>query len=491
MPRAMPSRRRTLQRRAGAAGIVLAAAGIVVFTGLAAGSDRGRVWAFGWSGAVVIAAGTLFALVHTLDRERIETAAALERVYTAMRAISASPALEPTLQAVANGATDAVGAAFTAILLREGDQTYLYALSGMTGQHVPFDVIAGSPVELVFRTGEIITMQKPNRDPRFDAWTEEMRPVLEAAGIECGIGVPLRVGDTIVGVLGSMFDKPRMTTRANVRMLMLYAEQAALVLVRAQAYERERESAQRLADADRLKSEFLALVSHELRTPLTSIKGFIDTLLLRWPTLDERTRLELLERAARNTDELAHLIERLLEFSRIEAGEIALEPAIEQVRRLVRDAITAVEPALGGREVTITIPDDLFVLVDRQVFSHVVTNLLTNAAKFSPERTPIAVRAGRVGPEVRLTVTDSGPGVPPEERGRIFERFYQSPGHGRRGAGLGLAIARACAEASGGRLSVADGPGPGATFEFALPEHVTGGDGLTGGEDTAKLDQPV
>lgn len=488
----MPSRRRRLRRWVGATGIVLAAAGIVIFTGLAvAGSDRDPLWMFGWGAAVVFAAAALLALVHTLDRDRIETAAALERVYAAMRAISASPALDPTLQAVANGATEAVSAAFTAILLREGDEIYLYALSGADVQHVPFGVTIGSPVEAVFRTGEIITMEKPNRDPRFDDWTQEMKPVLEAAGIECGIGVPLRVGDTIVGVLGSMFDRPRMTTRANVRMLMLYAEQAAVVIVRAQAYERERELARRLADADRLKSEFLALVSHELRTPLTSIKGLIDTLLLRWPTLDERTRLELLERAGRNTDELAHLIERLLEFSRIEAGEVALEPTSEHLESLVRDVTAAVEPALGGRQITIAIPAALRVFVDRQAFSHVVTNLLTNATKFSPDGTPVEVRAVRVGPEVRLTVSDSGPGIPPEERERIFERFYQSPGHGRRGAGLGLAIARACAEALGGRLSVADSPGPGATFVFTVPEHDTAPGGLTAEEDAAKLDQPV
>jgi signal transduction histidine kinase len=130
-------------------------------------------------------------------------------------------------------------------------------------------------------------------------------------------------------------------------------------------------------------------------------------------------------------------------------------------------------------------------MVDRHAFAHVLTNLLTNAAKFSPSGAPVVVAASRDPDEVVLSVTDEGPGLPLDEQERVFERFYRSGEPGRRGAGLGLAIARAYAEALGGRIWVESEPGHGATFAVALPEQTAPARGLTSHTARTKLDQPV
>jgi len=430
--------------RAGVVGAVVSAvAGIVIFTVLAAaGPKQGAWWVSAYAVAVVLFTVVLTLLVLSLNRERAQTAETLERVHDAMRTVTASPELEPTLQTLANGAAEAVGAAFTMILLREGDEIYLRAWSGLSGRRERFEALPSSPLGHVFQTGEVVVVERPSRDPRFAEWVDRMRPTLEAAGIEGGIGVPLRVDDAIVGVLGSMFTTRGAATPAAVRTLELYAEQAAVVIVRAQAYEHERELARRLADADRLKSEFLALVSHELRTPLTSVKGFVDTLRLHWDQLDDARRRSMLERAGANADELARLVERLLEYSRVEAGEIDLVLVAAPLRVLVEDVVAAVEPALGGHAVAVEVSDDVVVTVDRHAFAHVLTNLLTNAAKFSPPSAAVIVAASRDPDEVVLAVTDEGPGLPLDEQERVFERFYRSGEPSRRGTGLGLAIAR-------------------------------------------------
>jgi signal transduction histidine kinase len=238
----------------------------------------------------------------------------------------------------------------------------------------------------------------------------------------------------------------------------------------AQASEREHAVADKLTQADQQKSEFLALVSHELRTPLTAVKGFVDTVLLHWDRLPDDRRRELLTRASSNADELGRLVRQLMEFGRTESGPIEIAPDKLDVAAAVDLALLGIAPVTAGHRLEVDVPDGLMVDADPDAFNHVLVNLLTNAMKFSPAGSLVAVGARRADGEVVVSVADEGPGIAPEEQERIFDRFYQSRnGNHARGTGIGLTIAQRFTAQHGGRIWVDSEPGRGATFSFTMP----------------------
>ena len=236
------------------------------------------------------------------------------------------------------------------------------------------------------------------------------------------------------------------------------------------ASEREHTVAAKLTEADQQKSEFLALVSHELRTPLTAVKGFVDTVLLHWERLPDDRRRELLTRASSNADELGRLVRQLMEFGRTESGPIQIAPDKLDVAAAVDLALLGIAPVTAGHRMKVDVPDGLVVDADPDAFNHVLVNLLTNAVKFSPAGSVVVVGAHRTGDEVVVSVADEGAGVAPEEKERIFDRFYQSRnGDHARGTGIGLTIAQRFTAQHGGRIWVDSEPGHGATFSFTMP----------------------
>ncbi len=250
-----------------------------------------------------------------------------------------------------------------------------------------------------------------------------------------------------------------------------------------QAFEDEKVIAERLKEADRLKSEFMAMVSHELRTPLTAAAAFVDTVLLQWERLSDDERRELLSRASGNARDLSRLIGQLLEFARLDNDQItvALQPANLSV--LVDDMMRQVAPLIADHQTIVDVPDDCEVSVDPDAFGHVLSNLLTNAAKYSDGGTPITVDAAIRGREVVVSVTDQGQGIDPEDHERVFDRFHQAGGDGsaRPGLGIGLAIVRRFVELQGGKVWVRSTLGEGSTFSFTLS--------LVGGDE--RLDVPT
>ena len=238
----------------------------------------------------------------------------------------------------------------------------------------------------------------------------------------------------------------------------------------ARASEHERAAAQKLAETDQKKTEFLALVSHELRTPLTAVKGFVDTVLLHWDRLPEERRRELLTRASSNADELGRLVSQLMEFARSDTGPIEIVPVELGVREAVGGALRSLAPVVADHTMAVEVPDGLAVDADADAFNHVLVNLVTNAVKFSPAGSRVLVRAQPQGDEVVVSVSDEGVGIESEDQQRIFDRFYQSANgdHGR-GTGIGLSIAQRFTELHGGRIWVESEPGCGATFSFTMP----------------------
>lgn len=236
------------------------------------------------------------------------------------------------------------------------------------------------------------------------------------------------------------------------------------------AYERERDAAARLREADRMKDEFLSTASHELRTPLAAIAGFASA-LTREGDLAPDLRRQLGQKLERNALELGDMVERLLDFSRVEAGavHVGAEPVpVEETigRCLEHDAAT-----LAGHHVEVDVPAQLAVFSDSQALTHVLRNLLANAGKYSPPGSRITITTRERAGWARISVSDEGPGLAPEVAARVFERFYRGPDQpaGTHGTGIGLSIARSYVELMGGHIEVQSEPGHGATFVFTLP----------------------
>jgi len=234
--------------------------------------------------------------------------------------------------------------------------------------------------------------------------------------------------------------------------------------------EQDREEMGRLREADRLKDRFLATVSHELRTPLTAVRGFGTVLRRRWSELPGESRDQLLDRVVANATMMEAMIEQLLDFSRLQAGRVAVALEELSLDELMADMIEALAHHLQEHVVDVATAG-LLVVADRHAFGHVLRNLLTNAVKYSSVGTRIEVRAERVGDVVEIRVQDHGIGIALEDQRRVFQSFFQSAPDvtNRRGAGVGLNVARRYAQLQSGSLDLESELGRGTTFTFTLP----------------------
>jgi PAS domain S-box-containing protein len=231
-----------------------------------------------------------------------------------------------------------------------------------------------------------------------------------------------------------------------------------------------------LRSLDEMKSGLLANVSHELHTPLVSIKGYTEMILKRklGPLTPEQERG--LQVANKNIDRLIELIDNLLSFARLETGEARLSIEDIPLWQLVDEAVDLVGERIRRRNISITTQyesDDLVVRGDRVKLGQVFTNLLTNAVKFNRDGGRIALAGRRAaGGFVEVEVSDTGIGIAPDQRERIFERFYQVESGPRRryeGTGIGLSIVRDILRLHGGSIRVQSVPEEGSTFTFTLP----------------------
>ena len=226
-----------------------------------------------------------------------------------------------------------------------------------------------------------------------------------------------------------------------------------------------------------MKSNFLSVVSHELRTPLHSIKGFVEIILMGKTGPVTEIQEDFLKTVRMQTTALQRMIDDLLEFSRMEAGRIKLNLEEVSLSAIAYGVATKLAPLAeeGGLTLYMDFPEDLpDIDGDRVRLEQVLTNLVENAIKFTPQGGEITVGARRDGDIVRLTVHDTGIGIPPEEQEKIFDRFYQvDRGENRayRGTGLGLPISRHIVERHGGAIWVeSDGiAGHGTSFHVELP----------------------
>jgi signal transduction histidine kinase len=285
-------------------------------------------------------------------------------------------------------------------------------------------------------------------------------PILRMKKLKSMVGVPLLVRGASLGVLHVGTLTPRQFTQDEVELLQLVAARVAIAIERAQLHEE-------LIQLDQLKLNFVAIASHELRTPATSVYGVLKTLAERGPQLSEDLRTELLHVGVEQGERLRRLLEELLDLSRLDARAISVEPRPLVLKSALADVVHGALAASDAVE--LDIPDDLAAVVDPLVLERVISNLVANAVRYGAP--PIRIAAQQRDRHLRIAVEDAGPGVPKDLEGRIFDRFAR--GGGETGHGLGLAIARAYAQAHGGDLVYDPRPG-GARFELLIPQERNG-----------------
>ena len=284
--------------------------------------------------------------------------------------------------------------------------------------------------------------------------------------------MPLTAGGNTLGELRVWIGQQEPLPEHELRPLMAtLATQAALAVERTRLVDAALQT-RVLRESERFKSALLSSVSHDLRTPLAVIKGSASNLLDTSVQWDAATTRNTLETISAEADRLNRLVRNLLEMSRLEAGVLPRSREPVAAGDIVGSVLARLRPLLRQRVVNVTIEPGLpDMLADPIQLELVITNLLENAIKYAPEGTAIDVGAQVEGAQLKLWVADRGPGFPPGDEQRIFEKFYRagSPEHRPGGSGLGLAIAKGIVEAHGGRITAENRPGGGALVTLSLP----------------------
>jgi PAS domain S-box-containing protein len=301
-------------------------------------------------------------------------------------------------------------------------------------------------------------------------------PVRSASGEELGTIVTARDLTARADAEREVHQSLSDLSKAKADLEVAYRELAEAQKALAQRNQQLETLNAELKSLDEMKSNLLANVSHELHTPLVSIKGYTEMILKRklGPLTPEQERG--LAVALKNIDRLVEMIDNLLSFSRMEKGETQLNLEDVPFWQIVDEAVDLVGERIKKKNIQVTTQyetDDLVVRGDRTRILQVLTNLLTNAVKFNQENGRITVTARR-GPKgfMEVDVADSGIGIPPEAREKIFERFYQiesGPNRRYEGTGIGLSIVRDILRLHGCSIRVSSEPGKGSTFTFTLP----------------------
>jgi signal transduction histidine kinase/CheY-like chemotaxis protein len=402
-------------------------------------------------------------------RERVRLATwQMTTLYEVGKEISANLELAPRLELIVARAARLAGAPSAVLYLRE-QETEQCKVAGVHGMDLPraedadrhffeFERMIGLPP---FEQSPVRRAAPGCDDEGFRLPAFPQRPVSSL------LALPMVAEGHSIGVL-ALLDKPDGFTAEDESFLALFASQAAIAVRNSQLFENAK-------TLDRLKSEFVAVVSHEIRTPLTSVKGAIELLSDgRYFTHSEQ-QAKLLNIAQANAERLLVLINDILDFSKLESASLPMTLERQRLEPVVQQATHNLRTLIEERQIDLSMEfsDDLPDLtIDSHRIAQVLTNLISNAVKFSPPGGRIEILANLVDGEVRVAVRDHGEGIAVADLPKLFRKFSQiDSGSTRRvgGTGLGLVICKGIVEQHGGRISVESTPGEGSTFFFTLP----------------------
>jgi PAS domain S-box-containing protein len=405
--------------------------------------------------------------VELEDRAREERA-----LRSLAEAITGAVRVTEVMHQIAEGArsvSEAAGAYVEQVISAEAEVEVVAAAGALTpavGQRVPYP---GSLTE------EIIARREPVFCTRMEKLGAAMAPYLDELCHACSVlVVPLLGEEHVLGALVLLRrpDEPPFE-HGIVNRVRTLGDLASLSLQRLVALA---ESERRRAEAEaavRSRDEVLSVVSHDLRNPVSTVA--MSAALLQDPevALSEEERSQALEVIVRSAHRMNRLIQDLLDVARIEGARLTISRRYEDPTALAEEACKAFQTIADEKSLTVTCYGDRdlgLVCVDRDRVLQVLSNYLNNAVKFTSAGGCIAIRLTRSEEgDVRFAVSDTGPGIAPEDLPRVFSRFWQAERSAHLGSGLGLTIAKGIAEAHGGRVWAESRPGSGSTFFFAVP----------------------
>jgi signal transduction histidine kinase len=398
-----------------------------------------------------------------IDQQRLD----FERLYEVSATLARAESLAEIVPHLVGTICKYLDAQVGVVLLYNADQHRLEMMSPIWVNGYPLDadpivldVASPAIVAQVYRSGRPFFVREIDQDT-------DAHVLLKELGLRQALVAPLKVENLRVGAI--IVGDPYVGTfnEDQLDQLGSLAAPAGLVLSQIGRYEAQAEMTRRLEEVAQMKTDFVSTVSHELRTPLTSIIGSLDTVNRPELAPSQATAQQLLSTARRQAGRLQRLIDDLLVVSRIDRGAIPvhLEPiqiktAFEEVNRVV-----SIEP-------TFTIePEDLAVSADRDHLTRILINLVENAAKYAAD-SPVELYAWQRPNKAVIAVVDHGPGIPEDDKERVFERFTQidqSDTRSKGGTGLGLSIVKSLTEVMYGAVRVETTEGGGATFVVELP----------------------
>lgn len=282
-----------------------------------------------------------------------------------------------------------------------------------------------------------------------------------------------------------LFTVPRFTLRAydpsypvTFGIMFLVALITGSLASRMKEYARESAQAAMQIEKEQLRADLLRSISHDLRTPLTSISGNASNLLSNENEFSQETRMQIYGDIYDDSMWLIKLVENLLSVTRIEDGRMDLRMSAELMDEVIAEAMRHTDRNRAGRKIEVS-SDEEFILgkMDARLIVQVVINLVDNAVKYTPEGAQIRIHTGKKDGMVVVSVSDTGSGIPDEQKSKVFDMFYTGTNRaadGRRSLGLGLGLCRSIIRAHGGEIWVSDNKPQGAVFTFTLPaEEVT------------------
>ncbi len=396
----------------------------------------------------------------------------LTRMVAISRLLNSTVDFNHLLQLIMDTATEILDAEAASILLvdeRTGE--LFFAASSGTSQEMLQRIkvpVEGSLAGTIYKTGQPLIVNDASHDPRHYDGVDACFNSFQTRSL---LGVPLTVRDRSIGVLEVVNKRDRQPFGdEDVDILFALASQAAVAIENARLIQRLQDANRRLAELDRLKSNFISIVSHELRTPLMIVLGYA-SYLHDSSSPDTAEKIDMVLKGAR---QLQGIIDQITNLGYLEHGVSSQKRESFVIQELVAEVCEQWRPLADGKRQSLQVrlpSHPITIYADRTQMAVVLSNLLSNAVRFTPEGGSIEVSVTPHTGSVTVAVADTGIGIPKERLEQIFDRFYQVEDHLTRhheGLGVGLSIAREIVEQHGGRIWAESVVGRGSRFSFSL-----------------------
>ncbi|MEJ7813128.1 MAG: ATP-binding protein [Gemmatimonadaceae bacterium] len=415
---------------------------------------------------------------EVLRAAELRARARAERLGQLAMALSEASTLDDVLSVAVRAVTAAFAGSGTVVtrLVADGSELEIlraHALpDSLAATWQRFPLAAPVPLAVVARTGESIFLES-----RADWYAHfpSLADALEATGHHANAVLPLVAQGRVTGAMGIAFDRSCSFDEDERALAVAIARQCAVAIERAYLFDDARRARMEAERSNKAKSEFLAVMSHELRTPLNAIGGYAQLLELEIHGPMTGAQLEAIRRIQKSQMHLLGLINEVLNYARVETGNVAYEITAVPVDQMVvtSELLLAPQVRAKGQSLSFASCDrTLAVRADREKLQQIILNLLSNAVKFTDRGGAISLSCSAEREMVAIRVADTGCGIAPDHLERVFEPFVQVDARRTRrqeGTGLGLAISRDLARGMGGDLTIESAVGRGSTFMLTLP----------------------